>query len=78
MTGYLRQVHLIHVELYEELHQQGFEVEPGQLGQNVTTGGVELLALPRSTVVRLGPEAVIEVAGLRNPCAQIDGSSPAC
>ncbi|MFI1166835.1 MOSC domain-containing protein [Streptomyces sp. NPDC020801] len=69
----LRQVHLIHEELFEEVRRAGFEVAAGQLGENVTTRGLDLLGLPRGTLLRLGDEAVVEVTGLRNPCAQIDG-----
>ncbi len=69
----LRQVHLIHAELFDELAAKGFAVAPGALGENVTTSGVDLLALPRGTQLRIGDEAVVEVTGLRNPCAQIDG-----
>jgi MOSC domain-containing protein YiiM len=69
----LRQVHLIHAELFDEVGGTGFEVSPGDLGENVTTRGVDLLGLPRGAVLRLGPDAVVEVTGLRNPCVQIDG-----
>lgn len=69
----LRQVHLIHEELFEEVRRAGFEVAAGQLGENVTTRGVDLLGLSAGTLLRLGDEAVVEVTGLRNPCAQIDG-----
>jgi MOSC domain-containing protein YiiM len=69
----LRQVHLIHEELFEELRAAGFEVSAGQLGENVTTRGIDLLGLPTGTLLRLGDEAVVEVTGLRNPCLQIDG-----
>jgi MOSC domain-containing protein YiiM len=72
----LRQVHLIHAELHDELAQQGFELSPGEMGENVTTSGVELLALPSGTVLRLGSEAVVEVTGLRNPCSQLDEIAP--
>lgn len=68
----LRQVHLIHAELFAELVEEGFEVAPGQLGENVTTTGIDLLGLPVGTLLRLGEEAVVEVTGLRNPCLQID------
>jgi len=68
----LRQVHLIHAELFEELMDAGFAVWPGDLGENITTRGIDLLALGRGTRLHLGPGAVIEVTGLRNPCAQID------
>ncbi|WP_406424430.1 MOSC domain-containing protein [Streptomyces sp. NBC_00873] len=68
----LRQVHLMHEELFDELRAEGFEVAPGDLGENVTTRGVDLLALPVGTLLRLGDEAVVEVTGLRNPCLQID------
>jgi MOSC domain-containing protein YiiM len=68
----LRQVHLLHAELFEELMAKGFAVWPGDLGENVTTRGIDLLALPTGTRLRLGAEAVVEVTGLRNPCSQID------
>jgi MOSC domain-containing protein YiiM len=68
----LRQVHLMHEELFEELRARGFNVQPGAIGENVTTRGVDLLALPRGARVRLGAKAVIEVTGLRNPCKDID------
>jgi MOSC domain-containing protein YiiM len=67
----LRQVHLIHSELFDELAAGGFRVTTGDLGENVTTRGLDLLGLPTGTVLRIG-ETAIEVTGLRNPCAQID------
>jgi hypothetical protein len=72
----LRQVHLIHAELHQELAGKGFRVVPGQMGENVTTLGVDLLGLPTGTRLRLGPSAVVEITGLRNPCAQLDGLQP--
>lgn len=68
----LRQVHLVHGELLDELATAGHVVEPGQLGENITTAGVDLLALPTGTRLTLGADALIEVTGLRNPCRQID------
>ncbi len=72
----LRQVHLIHAELHDELRGLGFEVAPGEMGENVTTRGVDLLGLPVGTRLRLGDEAVVEITGLRNPCGQLDGLRP--
>ena len=69
----LRQVHLIHSELHEELRTAGFDVSPGQMGENITTRDVPLLLLPTGTRLRLGESAVVEITGLRNPCAQLDG-----
>lgn len=68
----LRQVHLIHAELLDELEERGFTVQPGQMGENITTRGVDLLGLPTGTKLQIGKEAVIEVTGLRNPCYQLD------
>lgn len=68
----LRQVHLIHGELHDELRGAGFDVAPGQMGENVTTRGVDLLGLPTGARLRLGDAAVVEITGLRNPCAQLD------
>lgn len=72
----LRQVHLIHTELFEELAAKGFKVAPGDLGENVTTRGVDLLSLPVGTKLHLGDSAIVEVTGLRNPCVQIDRFQP--
>ena len=69
----LRQVHLLHVELLDELAAAGFCLTAGQVGENVLTRGVDLLALPTGTRLALGAEAVVELTGLRNPCAQLDG-----
>ena len=68
----LRQVHLIHAELHEELRTSGFNVAAGDLGENITTRGVDLLGLPRGARLRIGKDAIVEVTGLRNPCVQID------
>ena len=72
----LRQVHLIHAELHDELRTAGFALEPGRMGENVTTRGIDLLGLPARTLLRLGDSAVVEVTGLRNPCTQLDGLQP--
>jgi MOSC domain-containing protein YiiM len=68
----LRQVQLIHAELHNELRQRGFQIEPGQMGENITTWGVDLLGLPTGTRLYIGDSAIVEVTGLRNPCAQLD------
>jgi MOSC domain-containing protein YiiM len=68
----LRQVHLIHAELHDELNVQGFNVSAGQMGENVTTRGLDLLGLPTGTRLYLGNEAIVEITGLRNPCYQLD------
>ena len=72
----LRQVHLVHAELFDELRTAGFLVAPGQMGENVTTGGIDLLGLPDGTRLYLGEAAMVEVTGLRNPCAQLDDFQP--
>lgn len=72
----LRQVHLLHAELFEELNAKGFAVAPGALGENITTHGIDLLALPRGAVLRIGREVALEVTGLRNPCGQIERFHP--
>jgi MOSC domain-containing protein YiiM len=72
----LRQVHLIHAELHEELRATGFAVSAGQMGENITTQGVDLLGLPAGARLCLGGTAVVEVTGLRNPCAQLDRIQP--
>ena len=68
----LRQVHLLHQELLAEVGASGFAVAPSDLGENITTRGIDLLQLPRGTLLRIGSSAVVEVTGLRNPCDQID------
>jgi MOSC domain-containing protein YiiM len=68
----LRQVHLIHEELFAEVAREGFDVKAGDLGENITTRGIDLLGLPVGTLLHIGDEAVVEVTGLRNPCLQIE------
>ncbi|NOU85657.1 MOSC domain-containing protein [Paenibacillus sp. LMG 31460] len=68
----LRQVHLVHSELFDELRSAAFHVEPGQLGENITTRGINLLGLPKGTKLYIGEIAVVEITGLRNPCIQIE------
>ena len=68
----LRQVHLIHSELFEELTSKGFHIKPGALGENITTSGIPLLSLPVDTVLKIGDAAVVKLTGLRNPCGQLD------
>lgn len=72
----LRQVHLIQRELFDELAVEGHEVAPGELGENVTTAGIDLLALPLGTRLRLGDAAEVELTGLRTPCVQLDRFQP--
>jgi MOSC domain-containing protein YiiM len=72
----LRQVHLMHAELFDDLAARGYRVQPGDLGENVTTRDVDLLGLPTGTVLRLGPHARVQVTGLRNPCTQLDAFAP--
>lgn len=72
----LRQVHLIHAELMDELAAAGFHLAPGIMGENVTTRGVDLLGLPTGTRLHHGAEAVVEITGLRNPCAQLNKIQP--
>jgi MOSC domain-containing protein YiiM len=72
----LRQVHLIHSELHDELRDAGFAVAPGEMGENVTTRGIDLLGLPAGARLHLGATAVVELTGLRNPCAQLDRFRP--
>ena len=68
----LRQVHLIHKELFADLLAKGFEVHPGDMGENITTEGIDLLSLPKNTILKVGQEAKILITGLRNPCVQLD------
>jgi MOSC domain-containing protein YiiM len=69
----LRQVHLVQAELFDELAARGFAVAPGQIGENIATRGLDLLALPAGAELRIGTAAVLQLTGLRNPCAQLDG-----
>ena len=68
----LRQVHLIHHELIDELQSKGFTVSAGEMGENVTTSGLDLLGLPKGSILKIGAEAQIEITGLRNPCHQLN------
>jgi MOSC domain-containing protein YiiM len=69
----LRQVHLVHAELFEQLRAGGFDVMPGRIGENITTLGLDLLGLPTGTRLHIGDSAIVSITGLRNPCRQLDG-----
>ena len=69
----LRQVHLINSELHEELLSKGFIIKPGEMGENITTKGIDLLQLPKNTILKIGETARLKITGLRNPCHQLDG-----
>ena len=69
----LRQVHLIHAELFKELKGKGFNITPGLMGENITTKGIDLLALPTNTILKIGAKAQVQITGLRNPCHQLNG-----
>jgi MOSC domain-containing protein YiiM len=68
----VRQVHLMHQELHDELAAQGFAISPGYMGENITTRGIDLLGLPTGAILRVGDAAVVQITGLRNPCYQLD------
>lgn len=72
----LRQVHLIHAELFEELAAQGFKVVPGQIGENIATRNLNMLALPVDTELHIGPSAIVKLTGLRSPCEQLNQFQP--
>ncbi len=72
----LRQVHLIHEELFAELQAGGFQVTPGAIGENITTRGLDLLALPQGTRLHIGADAIVGVTGLRDPCRQLNDFQP--
>ena len=72
----LRQVHLIHAELHDELNAAGFDIHPGDMGENILTRGLDLLALPQRTLLQIGAVAIVEVTGLRNPCHQLNAFRP--
>lgn len=68
-----RQVHLIHSELHNELNEQGFSIKPGEMGENITTKGIDLLNLPENTILEIGSSSIIKITGLREPCSQLNG-----
>ena len=68
----LRQVHLIQSELFDWVANKGYAIAPGDLGENITTRGIDLLALPLGTRLKLGESAIVELTGLRHPCKLIN------
>jgi len=68
----IRQIHLIHAELFDEMSDKGYSIKPGELGENITTRGNDLLSLPTGAILNIGSDVAIEVTALRNPCKQID------
>ena len=72
----LRQVHLLQTELLDDVNDQGFQVFPGNLGENISTRGIDLPGLPAGTRLRIGTDAIVEVTGLRTPCVYIERFRP--
>ncbi len=72
----LRQVHLVMSELLDEVRDAGHEISEGQLGENITTAGLDLIGLPVGSILRIGDDALVALTGLRNPCKQIHGVGP--
>lgn len=72
----LRQVHLLHTEMIEDIGQKGLAFQPGDVGENITTHGIDLLSLPRHTRLHIGSQVILSVTGLRNPCSQLDNFLP--
>ena len=72
----LRQVHLIQSELFDEINRNGFTLNSGELGENITTRGIDLVALPTKTRLLIGVAVIVELTALRNPCVQIDDFQP--
>lgn len=72
----LCQVHLLHQELHEHLNATGFNISPGDMGENITTHGLDLMTLPTGTFLHLGSTAIVEITGLRDPCAQLNTLAP--
>ena len=69
----LCQVHFMAAELFDDLVPTGYTVAPGELGENVTTEGINLMSLPLGTQLHLGAQAVVSVTGMRSPCSLING-----
>ena len=67
----LRQIHLVMSELLDEVNSAGHNVVAGQLGESITTTGIDLISLPVGSMLRIGDTALVALTGLRNPCPQI-------
>lgn len=68
----LRQVHLVHEEIFAQLAEDGFTVTPGDIGENIVTRGIDLLNLPLATQLEFQSGAVVELTGLRDPCSKLN------
>lgn len=67
-----RQVHLISMEIYRELQQQGFNIDPGEMGENITCSGIDIMNLPKHTILKIGDEVELQVSGMREPCSLLN------
>jgi MOSC domain-containing protein YiiM len=72
----LRQVHLVQGELLDALSGSGLQILPAAMGENILTKGIDLLAMPEGTRLKIGLQAVVELTGLRNPCNQLNRLVP--
>ncbi len=63
-----RQVSLLGMESIRKMQDKGLSVGPGDFAENITTEGIDLLALPIGTVLKVGDDAVIEISQIGKVC----------
>ena len=63
-----RQVSLLAQESIDTMVAKGLDVGPGDFAENITTRGIDLLALPVGSVLRIGDGAVVEISQIGKVC----------
>lgn len=69
-----RAVCLLAGEAIARVAADGHPIHPGAIGENLTTTGIELAALPAGTRLAIGQDLVLELAAPAMPCDTIKGA----
>jgi len=63
-----RQVSLLDINSINKMRSLGFNVNPGDFAENLTTEGIELISLPVGTRINIGKEVVLEITQIGKEC----------
>jgi MOSC domain-containing protein YiiM len=63
-----RQVSFLAAESIDGARNKGLEVDFGDFAENIATSGIDWMAIPLGTRLRLGSEAVVEVTQIGKEC----------
>ena len=67
-SAWHRQVSLLAIESIEKMRQMGYDVKPGDFAENLTCEGVNLVALPIGTKIKVGNDVLLRISQIGKEC----------